>query len=150
VESISVEPEPAGHPPSFADYRLYEPPSPSARPPLDLTSHRDAGRFRTALAEGVARGPNFAGDLTVVSWRCGTACEEGLVVDLRSGRIVGHVEAVLGFEFRTDSRLLILNPPSRPCCGATPEEMPPVRRFEFTVRRVGYAYRVETLPVYVP
>jgi hypothetical protein len=37
-----------------------------------------------------------------------------------------------------------------PCCGATPEEMPPTEEFDFTVRQSGDTYRVVDLPVYVP
>ncbi len=37
-----------------------------------------------------------------------------------------------------------------PCCGATPEEMPPTEEFDFTVRQSGEIYRVVDLPVYIP
>jgi hypothetical protein len=37
-----------------------------------------------------------------------------------------------------------------PCCGATPEEMPPRSEFSFAVRREGFRYLVQDLPVYVP
>jgi hypothetical protein len=37
-----------------------------------------------------------------------------------------------------------------PCCGADETEMPPQSEFTFTVVKVGDAYRVQELPVYVP
>jgi hypothetical protein len=83
-------------------------------------------------------------------WRA--ACEHnGLQclgdVQVQSATSVGDDRYVFEVGFRTETgEEFVLGP----CCGATAEEMPPVRRFEFTVRSVGYAYRVETLPVYVP
>jgi len=37
-----------------------------------------------------------------------------------------------------------------PCCGATPEEMPPTSRFTYPVRKVGDRFLVQGGPVYVP
>jgi hypothetical protein len=94
-----------------------------AAAPIDLDSHPAARRFRDALTAGAARGPNFAGRYTVVAWRCGTACQQAMVVDAASGRVLTQLEAPLGFHFRIDSRLLVLNPPdslaASPCptCG---------------------------------
>ena len=37
-----------------------------------------------------------------------------------------------------------------PCCGASPEQEPPESRFTYTVKKVGYRFLVQELPVYVP
>ncbi len=81
--------------------------------PVDFDSHPLAGRFRSALTEGAARGPNFAGDYTVVSWGCGTMCQQFMIIDARTGEVFDGRTAALGVEHRLDSRLLVLNPPER-------------------------------------
>lgn len=79
--------------------------------PVDLASHRDARRFRTNLRRGAARGPNFAGAYTVVTWGCGTACQVVAVVDARSGKVAFASDAAsAGVTFRRGSRLLVFNP----------------------------------------
>lgn len=37
-----------------------------------------------------------------------------------------------------------------PCCGASLEQEPPESRFTYTVKKVGYRFLVQGLPVYVP
>lgn len=45
-----------------------------------------------------------------------------------------------------DGTLFVLGP----CCGAEVEDFPPLTQFDFLVYRVGEAYLVQNLPVYVP
>lgn len=89
--------------------------------PVDLTSHPRARRFRTVLSRGAAEGPNFAGHYTVVSWGCGTMCQEFMIVDALTGRVYDGRTTALGAEYRLDSDLLVINPPDRlaetPCPG---------------------------------
>ena len=79
---------------------------------LDLKSNRVAFGFRTRLQEGYqAKKANFAGHYTFVDWGCGSACQSSLLIDRRTGRIYDSPTASLGYEFRIDSRMLIVNPP---------------------------------------
>jgi hypothetical protein len=98
--------------PRFEDYGVSE--VFQGRPaPVDLRSNPDALRFKTELREGAAKGPNFAGHFTVVSWGCGTSCQSIMLVDASSGRVMrSPLVSELGQDFRKDSRLLVLNPPS--------------------------------------
>jgi len=43
--------------------------------------------FRTMIRWATRKGPNFAGHYTIAAWGCGTACEQIVVVDLRSGDV---------------------------------------------------------------
>ncbi|CAN5356268.1 hypothetical protein BH20GEM2_BH20GEM2_11830 [soil metagenome] len=101
---------PDGESPSFEDYPVEE--IYRGEPaPVDLDSHPDARQFRTALSRGAAEGPNFAGHYTVVTWGCGTMCQQLRIVDARTGRVYEGPISMLGVEYRLDSRLLVINPP---------------------------------------
>lgn len=100
-----------GHRPAFADVPAT--PDPGLRPaPVDFDTHPLARQFRTLLASGAAEGPNFAGHYTIVSWGCGTMCEEFMIVDARTGEIFDGRTTAVGVEYRLDSRLLLVNPPA--------------------------------------
>jgi hypothetical protein len=98
--------------PRFEDYSVAEHyKGPTA--PVDLRSESQARRFRTVLREGAPKGPNFAGHLTIVSWGCGTNCQVFAIVDARNGRVrFPDFGSEVGQDFRVDSRLLVINPPS--------------------------------------
>jgi len=84
---------------------------------LDLQSHPLANSFRTQIREGLASGPNFAGHYTVVEIGCGTACQNQVIVDLHTGRIVAWEATETGASYRLDSSLLILNSDVKACKG---------------------------------
>jgi hypothetical protein len=79
---------------------------------LDLKSNKDAGNFRTRLREGYsADTANFAGHYSFVYWGCGSPCKSGLLIDRKTGKIYDSPGASLGYLFKVDSRMLIVNPP---------------------------------------
>jgi hypothetical protein len=57
-----------------------------------------------------ATGLNFAGHYCFVYWGCGSNCQDGAVVDLKTGIVYPAITASMGFEFRNNSRLVIVNP----------------------------------------
>lgn len=73
---------------------------------------RRARRYRTVLRRGAARGPNFAGRYTVVTWGCGLASYELAIIDAETGRVswppFGCMTLAPGLEFQIDSRLLVV------------------------------------------
>jgi hypothetical protein len=78
---------------------------------VDLTSHRDARRFRTMLREGARKGVNFAGHFALVTWGCGTDCRQLAIIEARSGRVFFAAFTLeRAPHFRTDSRLLAIDP----------------------------------------
>ena len=95
--------------PAFADYgvdSVYRGPF----APVDLASSSKATRFRTVLRRGAAKGPNYAGHLTVVTWGCGTSCIEVALVDARTGRVTpSPIGAGYGVQHHLDSRLLVID-----------------------------------------
>jgi hypothetical protein len=78
---------------------------------VDLRSDPKAPRYRTRLRQVAAEGPNFADRFTVVSWGCGTQCQEHAIVDAASGRVrVLPFTTSLGVAYRRDSRLFVADP----------------------------------------
>ena len=79
---------------------------------LDLKSNEMASSYRTRLREGYkADTANFAGHYTFVYFGCGSPCQGSLVIDRKTGKVYDSPSASLGYDFRADSRMLIVNPP---------------------------------------
>jgi hypothetical protein len=115
--------------PQFEDYPATRTISNPRRPRLNS---RLARNYRSVLRNGMAEGPNFAGDSRVVSWGCGSACFEWAIVNGRTGTVYFPPEEIAShfgpshfrdaaLHFRHDSRLLItvgshivLHPEERP------------------------------------
>ncbi|ARS34814.1 hypothetical protein [Pontibacter actiniarum] len=94
--------------------------------PLDESSHSDARTYRTMLREGMAEGVNFAAKYTLVTVGCGTGCQQHVVVDRETGKVLDKVQSSMGARYSEDSRLLIVNPPDSTvdysqCNGCAPE-----------------------------
>jgi hypothetical protein len=95
--------------------------------PVKLESAPYGQMYRTKLREGAARGPNFAGRYTVVTWGCGTGCQILAVVDARTGQLSRETLLLAqGARFKRTSTLLLADPvdttvkrPTEPCssCG---------------------------------
>lgn len=64
-----------------------------------------------AAREAAARGVNFAGRHTLVTIGCGTECQATYLVNPRPGDYPVSLTSGHGIAFRSDSRLLIVNPP---------------------------------------
>ncbi len=77
---------------------------------VDLSNYEGANTYRTKLREGAKSGPNFAGHYTVVSFGCGTQCQDNWIIDAKSGKILYRFSSVLGTQYHLDSSLLIINP----------------------------------------
>lgn len=79
---------------------------------VDWNSNADAKRFRTRIKETCEKeNINFAGHYCFVSWGCGTECQASLVVDALTGKVYSGPMASLGYKFKADSRMIIVNPP---------------------------------------
>jgi hypothetical protein len=95
--------------PRFADHPVTDTFT-STPAPVDLSSAENAQKFGEALRRGAAKGPNFAGHYTVVSWDLENGFKQFAVVDARTGRVVmGHYISY-GMAHRLDSSLLVTDP----------------------------------------
>jgi hypothetical protein len=79
--------------------------------PLRDEENAEARKYKTAIAEGLKEGVNFAGKYTLVTVGCGTGCQTHYVVDRETGKVLDKVQSSMGARFKPNSRLLIVNPP---------------------------------------
>lgn len=79
---------------------------------VNLKSHPEAHTFRTQLREAAKRHcPEFAGHYIVAAWGCGSPCQEGALIDVRSGQVY-KLPFLLrtGAAYYPDSTLFEINP----------------------------------------
>jgi hypothetical protein len=104
---------------------------------VDFSSWPAAEQFRTRIEAGASEGANFAGHYTVVTWGCGTSCQNSAIIDTTTGRIVVYgIISSFGLGFRPESRLLITNPA---------ENLPESQRSEMKERN-GEQYPLGSIP----
>jgi hypothetical protein len=104
--------------------------------PNIATSPNEAN-FIGYMEQAQARsGVNFAGAYTIATWPCLSMCVSVVAIDARTGAIVRAPEAYNGLAFRSDSRLLVINPPQNLPGPSVPAELRP-EYYEFT----GTAFR---------
>jgi hypothetical protein len=96
---------------------------------IDFAHNPDAEAFRTRLRAGLASGPNFAGKYAVVSFGCGVSCQNNMIVNVESGRVIGEINTNYGAQYNIDSALLVANEP----------DLEAHRQFTMSaVRSIGY------------
>jgi hypothetical protein len=79
---------------------------------IKYNSNRTARQFKTRISQTYKEeGLNFSGHYCFVYWGCGSPCQESAIVDLVDGKVYDGPSATQGYEYRADSRMVILNPP---------------------------------------
>jgi hypothetical protein len=58
---------------------------------------------------------NFAGHYCLVWWGCGSDCQHAAVVDVQTGKVYDGPTAERQFDFKRNSRLVIVNPNINDC-----------------------------------
>jgi hypothetical protein len=108
ISSISIKYKPNV---LFTDFQV-KPVSPKPKIKIDWSSYKDAKHFKTRISEACSKeNINFAGHYCFVSWGCGSECFVSVIVDALTGKIYDGVGATSGFDFKPDSRMLVVNPP---------------------------------------
>jgi len=70
-----------------------------------------ARRYRTAIRETYqAEKVNFAGHYCFVYWGCGSPCKMAAIVDATTGMVYEAPYSAMGYDFRQNSFVLIVNP----------------------------------------
>jgi hypothetical protein len=80
---------------------------------LDIQSTKDWSSFETEINYGSKKDVNFGGKYIIIEWGCGTECQTGAVIDVSTGKIYELPTSEWGREYRKDSLLLVVNPPSK-------------------------------------
>ncbi len=117
VSMIDEVPEDADMPQGDELYRMF-PVAPAAAgfrgQPATLkleTASSHARQYAKELAAAAAKGPNFAGNVTLATVDCGEGCKEIFILSPKTGKVLPNTLAANGgAEFRRDSTLLVLNP----------------------------------------
>jgi len=79
--------------------------------PINLKSNRTARVYKTTISESYKQnGVNFAGHYSFVYWGCGSPCTGCAIIDVRTGKVYSGPDSGFGYNFKKDSRLLIVNP----------------------------------------
>jgi len=95
---------------SFEDFEVSK--TEKVKADLNLSPNTEAYRFRTRIREAYkADTVNFAGHYTFAWWGCGSPCQSAVLIDRRTGQIYDAPSAALGYDFRPNSRMLIVNKP---------------------------------------
>ena len=71
-----------------------------------------ARMYRVRITETYnSEGVNFAGHYCFISWGCGSPCKMSAIVDAQTGKVYPGPNGTLGYTFKADSRMLLLNKP---------------------------------------
>ena len=96
---------------SFNDYKIGQM-FKGKKSAINYRSNSLGSQLKTRLTETYEEdGLNFAGHYCFVHWGCGSPCQESAIIDLTDGKIYNGLGASNGFNFKKDSRMLIVNPP---------------------------------------
>lgn len=80
---------------------------------IDLNSNPKMKLFRTAIRNGYSKNRlNFAGHYCLVHWGCGSECQQSIIIDLITGKVYDGIDASLGYKFKANSKMLVVNPPN--------------------------------------
>ncbi|MFM2359027.1 MAG: hypothetical protein RLY16_1020 [Bacteroidota bacterium] len=96
---------------TFDDYKVHKKYS-GKKSPINFQSHPLAREFRTVITNTYKNSDvTFAGHYSFITWGCGMPCQGSAIVDLINGAVYEGLHAQSGFSYKSDSRMLIVNPP---------------------------------------
>lgn len=79
---------------------------------LNFSNYEFKKMFKTTTLKGVEEnGVNFAGHFCFVYWGCGSTCKLSAVVDMKTGIVYNGLHSEIGYEFKINSNILVVNPP---------------------------------------
>jgi len=79
---------------------------------IKRSSNPLAQEYRTRISEAyIHDGINFGGHYCFAYWGCGSDCQASALVDLNTGVVYTGPDADGGYEFKKNTRMLIVNPP---------------------------------------
>ena len=62
-------------------------------------------QFREAIK------PNFAGHFLIITWGCGSDCQENVIIDYKTGKAYETINSSRGLEYKLGSSIIIANLP---------------------------------------
>ena len=78
---------------------------------INYSSNVTARRYKTVITDTYKKKSlNFGGHYCFVEWGCGSPCQQSALIDLRTGIVYDGVGAGYGYDYKENSRMLIVNP----------------------------------------
>lgn len=79
---------------------------------LDIDKNSEAQEFRGALRYATQSGPNFAGHYMVAEWGCGSTCQDGMIIDIATGKVYDPFTKATsrGTYYKLNSNLFVADP----------------------------------------
>jgi hypothetical protein len=95
------------------------------RLPIQFSSNPLAKEFRTVIKTAYTQGINFGGHYIFAEWGCGSPCKMSVLIDVKTGKVYDGASSSYGYDYRANSRMLIVNPPGSDnfylsCAGCEP------------------------------
>lgn len=82
-----------------------------SKAPLDFSTNREAKWYITAIKNGYKEERSkFGGHYELIMWGCGSPCYHGVIVDRKTGQMIHLPLSGSGYEFRSNSLMLVVNP----------------------------------------
>ena len=78
---------------------------------LNFSTCKYGKLYKTASKKALKSGPVFAGRFAFASINCGTGCYSSTIIDMKTGKVYDGPHASSGYQYKLNSRLLIVNPP---------------------------------------
>lgn len=97
---------------TFDDFKT--PATYNKKHPINYNSNPIAKKFKTVITDTYNQrdSADFAGHYVVAKWGCGSSCSMIAIVDIKTGRVYEGVIAAAGYDYRPESKLLVVNPPN--------------------------------------
>ena len=112
---------------TFKDYSVSKQYSGQIPKNLNFSTCKYGKSYKTASRKAADEGANFAGHYAFARMGCGTSCQVSTIIDLTTGNVYDGPQATGGYEYRIDSKLILVNPPDSgghyfPCSYCKPEQ----------------------------
>ena len=93
---------------------------------LDFTTSKYGKLYKAESKKSLEIGAVFAGRFAFTAVDCGMGCFASTIIDLKTGNVYDGPHASIGYKYKLNSRLLIVNPPDStgyyfPCDYCEPE-----------------------------
>lgn len=74
---------------------------------VDFESAPEYKDFFTVITNEAKKGPNFAGKYKIITWGCGSPCQNNIIIDSQTGKIIDGFNSAWGSDYKIDSSLII-------------------------------------------
>jgi hypothetical protein len=96
---------------TFKDYPVSKKFSGQIPKNLNFSTCKYGKSYKTASRQAADKGADFAGHYAFARMGCGTNCQVSTIIDLTTGKVYAGPVASGGYDFKLDSKMIIVNPP---------------------------------------